>query len=346
MHTLLPTIRRWQAQGKAVALVTLVQVYGSAPQPLGAKMVVSATGEMEGSVSGGCVEGAVAQEAMQILKTSVPKLIPYGIADELAQSVGLACGGAIEVFIEPLAGPVMAALLGAVERAEPVSVAKILARQTDLGSSQWGSLLFGDRLAALGTLGDPTVDDLARSALAELGPGNSARRLTLAGAEIFIERILPPARLIIVGAVHIAQPLVTFGNELGFHTVVIDARAAFATPERFGHAKDLRIGWPADILAQIGLDENSYIVVLSHDEKLDNPALAVALAHPVAYIGALGSRRTHAKRVDALTELGVTPAQIARIHAPIGLDLGGRHPAEIAVAIMAEIVGIKNRTRI
>ncbi len=170
----------------------------------------------------------------------------------------------------------MAEMLTAVERAEPVSVAKILARQADLGSSHWGSLLFGDRLAALGTLGDPTVDDLARSALAELSVGSPAQRLTLAGAEIFIERILPPARLIIVGAVHIAQPLVTFGNELGFHTMVIDARSAFATPERFAHAHDLRIGWPADLLAEIGLDENTYIVVLSHDEKLDNPALAVA----------------------------------------------------------------------
>lgn len=343
MHLHLPTTRRWQAQGKAVALATLVRIYGSAPQPLGAKMVVSATGEMAGSVSGGCVEGAVAQEAMIVLKSGRPKLITYGIADDLAQSVGLACGGTIEVFIEPITGPVMDALLAAVERAEPVSVAKLLTRQAADGQTTSRSLLFGDHLAAVGSLGSATVDDLARSALADLGAGNPAQRLTLAGADLFIERILPPERLIIVGAVHIAQPLVTFGNELGFHTTVIDARSAFATPERFGHAHALHVGWPADLLAEIGLDENSYIVVLSHDEKLDNPALAVALNFPVAYIGALGSPRTHAKRVDALLDLGISADQIARIHAPIGLNLGGRRPAEIAIAIMAEIVAMRNK---
>ena len=294
MHLYLPTIRRWQGQGKAVALATLVRIYGSAPQPLGAKMVVSASGEMAGSVSGGCVEGAVAQEAMTVLKSGLPKLITYGIADELAQSVGLACGGTIDVFIEPITGPVMDALLAAAERAEPVSVAKLLPRQEVDGQTTSRSLLFGDRLAAVGSLGSPTVDVLARSALAELGAGNPAQRLALAGADLFIERILPPERLIIIGAVHIAQPLVTFGNELGFRTIVIDARSAFATPERFGHAHALHIGWPADILAEIGLDENSYIVVLSHDEKLDNPALLLAIHSPVRYIGALGSRRTHA----------------------------------------------------
>lgn len=336
MHLLLPAIRRWQAQGKAVALATLVKVYGSAPQPLGAKMVVSAAGEMAGSVSGGCVEGAVAQEAMQVLKSGAPRLIPYGIGDELAQSVGLACGGGIEVLIEPVAGPALTEALAAVERGAGARIA------TRLDAGAAGKLWTGPDGRVLGSLGSQTVDDLARSALAALTPDSPAQRLTLAGADLFLERILPPARLIIVGAVHIAQPLVTFGNELGFRTVVVDARSAFATPERFGHAHELRVGWPADILADLALDENSFVVVLSHDEKLDNPALAEALAHPVAYVGALGSPRTHARRVDALQELGVTPAQIARIHAPIGLDLGGRRPAEIALAILAEIVAVRN----
>jgi len=344
MHLLLPAIRRWQAQGKAVALATLVRVYGSAPQPLGAKMVVSQAGEMAGSVSGGCVEGAVAQEAMTVLKTGLPNLITYGIADELAQSVGLACGGTIDVFIEPLAGPILAELLARVERAEPVGVARILTRQDGSGQTPRGPLLAGNRVGVFGTLGSESVDDLARSALAALTPDRPAERITLAGADLFLERILPPARLVIVGAVHIAQPLVTFGNELGFRTIVVDARSAFATPERFGHAHELRVGWPADILAELALDESSFVVVLSHDEKLDNPALAAALARPVAYVGALGSPRTHARRVEALRELGVTPAQIARIHAPIGLDLGGRRPAEIALAILAEIVAVKRET--
>lgn len=161
--------------------------------------------------------------------------------------------------------------------------------------------------------------------------------------EVFIDVHVPPPQLMIVGAVHIAIPLVTFAKTLGFHTVVVDARSAFATQERFAHADALIIGWPADILADMNLNEATYVVTLTHDEKLDNPALLIALDRPVRYIGALGSRRTHASRVEALKAAGATSAQIERIHAPIGLDLGGRRPEEIAVSIMAEIVAVMNK---
>jgi xanthine dehydrogenase accessory factor len=160
--------------------------------------------------------------------------------------------------------------------------------------------------------------------------------------QVFVDVHPPPPRLVIVGAVHIAIPLVTFGKALGFHTVVIDARSAFATQERFGHVDELIVTWPSRALEGLNLDEGTYVVVLSHDEKLDNPALRVALESPAPYVGALGSRKTHAKRVKALKEMGVSDAQLARIHAPIGLNLGARSPEEVALAIMAEIVAVRH----
>jgi len=166
---------------------------------------------------------------------------------------------------------------------------------------------------------------------------------TVAGeADVFLEIQAPLPKLIIIGAVHIAIPLVTFGKTLGFHTIVLDARSAFATPERFSHADELIIQWPADALPEIGIDESTYIVVLTHDEKIDNPALAVALTSPARYVGALGSKKTHARRVAALQEAGVTDEQISHIRAPIGLDIGARRPEEIALSIIGEIVAVSN----
>jgi len=195
-----------------------------------------------------------------------------------------------------------------------------------------------------GTLGDPALDgDVLRVATNALARQQSERFLFRQGEkewDIFLDVYPPPPQLVIIGAVHIAIPLVTFAKTLGFRTSVVDARRAFATPERFAHADQLYIGWPADILPTLNLNESTCLVTLTHDEKLDNPALLVALNSPVRYIGALGSRRTHANRVVALKAEGITDAQIARIHAPIGLDLGGRRPEDIAVAIIAQIVQV------
>jgi len=198
-----------------------------------------------------------------------------------------------------------------------------------------------------GSLGNPALDeDALRVAANALARQQSERFVVRQGEnewDIFVDIFPPPPQLVIVGAVHIAIPLVTFAKTLGFRTIVVDARRAFATPERFAHADRLLIGWPADILADLNLNESTCLVTLTHDEKLDNPALLFALKSPVRYIGALGSRRTNAARVEALKDEGATDAQIARIHAPIGLDLGGRRPEEIAVAIIAEIVQETNR---
>lgn len=207
-------------------------------------------------------------------------------------------------------------------------------------------LLWPDGSTA-GDLGTATLNEQVQTRAAAAFDRQQSERFSLpSGAgmvEIFLDVQVGPPKLIIVGAVHIAIALVTFAKTLGFHTIVLDARAAFATPERFSHADQLLIHWPADVLPTLGLDEATHIVFLTHDEKIDNPALQVALNSPARYIGALGSHKTHARRMEALLELGVTVAQIERIHAPIGLAIGARRPEEIALAIMSEIVSVRNQ---
>lgn len=229
-----------------------------------------------------------------------------------------------------------------------IQQAKLVALATTIAGPGIGAkLLVWPNGETIGGLGAETLDAEVRSRVVELLAAQRSERFTLAldgePVEIFVEVHTPPPKLIIVGAVHIAIPLVTFGKALGFHTVVLDARSAFATPERFSHADQLIIQWPADALPQVGIDEATYIVVLTHDEKIDNPALAIALRSPARYIGALGSKKTHARRVAALKEAGITEAQLARLHTPIGLEIGARRPEEIAVAIIAQMVQIRNR---
>lgn len=228
-----------------------------------------------------------------------------------------------------------------IQRGKLVAVATVLAGQ-GLGAKMllWPS---GERL---GSLGDAALDEAVQHRVADLLIAQRNERFSwptgMGEVEIFVEVHAPAPKLIIVGAVHIAIPLVTFGKALGFHVVVLDARSAFATAERFGHADQLIIQWPADALPAIGIDEATCMVVLTHDEKIDNPALAIALRSPARYIGALGSKKTHARRVAALQEEGITAVEIARLHAPIGLEIGARRPEEIAISIMAQIVAVVN----
>ena len=231
--------------------------------------------------------------------------------------------------------------------ASAVKQGKLVALATVIrGPGIGNKLLLWPNGETLGSLGATAVDQQVRERAVTLLHAQRTERFTLntekEPVEIFFEVQAPPPKLIIIGAVHIAIPLVTFGKALGFHTVVLDARSAFATPERFHHADQLIIQWPADALPNIGIDENTFIVVLTHDEKIDNPALDIALRSPARYIGALGSSKTHARRVAALKAMGVTDEQIARLHAPIGLDIGARRPEEIAVAVIAQIVAVSN----
>jgi len=231
--------------------------------------------------------------------------------------------------------------------ATAVKTGKLVALATIIGGPGIGNkMLLWPNGEQSGTLGSSFLDQQVQERAAQLLKAQRTEKFSVSAEnqtiDIFIEVQAPPPKLIIIGAVHIAIPLVTFGKALGFRTIVLDARSAFATQERFQHADELIIQWPADALPQIGLDENTFIVVLTHDEKIDNPALAVALQSPARYIGALGSKKTQARRVAALQEEGVTDEQLARLHAPIGLEIGARRPEEIAVSIIGEIVAVSN----
>jgi len=339
MREILKDIERWREEGKKVAIATVVKVYGSGPRPLGSRLAVSSEGEMVGSVSGGCVEGAVVEEARGVMKTGQPKLVKFGITNEEAWTVGLTCGGEIEVFVEGDPSPT--------EFVRSLKDEKLVALGTLIVGRQLGNkILIWPDGKTQGDLGSADLTrQVSRHAEALLQQQKSERvAFDVEGekSEVFIEVVSPPPRLIIIGAVHAAIPLITFAKELGFRTTVVDPRSAFATPQRFSHADELIVKWPQEALSATDFNEGTYLVALSHDEKLDNPALKLALESPCRYIGALGSRKTHARRVASLKKTGITDEQLSRIHAPIGLNLGGRRPAEIAVAIVGQIIAIRN----
>ncbi|MEM8989710.1 MAG: XdhC family protein [Pseudomonadota bacterium] len=314
-HDRIPEIALgWHRAGKAVALATVVQTWGSAPRPVGAQLAISSESEIMGSVSGGCVEAAVVAEALDAIQDGTCRILEFGVSDHEAFAVGLACGGTIRVMVEPIGkgagieADMLADLTAARADRTPVSLV------TD--TTDWTR-----HLLAYSEM--PARFDADRSGFDEQG-----RRFTAIHN--------PPLRLAIVGAAHIAQPLVLMAKAAGYDITLIDPREAFAAEARFPGER-LVHDWPDVALAGHGLDIRTAVVALSHDPKLDDPALTAAIASPVFYIGALGSTRTHAKRVARLTEQGFSVDQIARIEAPIGLDIGAKSPAEIAIAILAQM---------
>ncbi len=313
-HDQMPEIAlEWHRAGRGATLATVVETWGSAPRVAGSQLVVSGGGDMMGSVSGGCVEGAVVAEA---LAGSEARLLTYGVSDADAFAVGLACGGTIRVLLEPV-GTIMP---------EAHLAALVEARAARRPVAHLVNLVSGE--CRLATADDPALGQAIASRMRSDQSGVEG--------EWFIGIHNPPLRLVIVGAVHIAQPLVTIARLAGYDPVIIDPRTAFAAPERFP-GEDLSDLWPDEALLAAPPDSRTAVVTLTHDPKLDDPALRVALRSQAFYVGALGSTRTHAKRVARLQEEGFSADEIARIHAPVGLDIGARNPAEIAVAIMAEI---------
>lgn len=302
----------WYRAGRGVAMATVVQTWGSAPRPVGSQMVIDADGAMEGSVSGGCVEGAVITAAVEAIADGEQHLLTFGVSDDEAFAVGLACGGEIKVLIEPV-GPVM-----------PV---EILERLTDARYQSLPVVYVTDikqsrpRLQAASTYPDRHRTDT--SGLEEDG-------------RTFVAVHNPPLRMVIIGAVHIAQHLIGMARTCGYQPIVVDPRPAFGSETRFP-GETVIDEWPDEALRALKPDARTAVVTLSHDPKLDNPAIVTALESEAFYLGCLGSTRTHAKRVERLKEVGFTDAEIGRIHAPVGLDLGGRQPAEIAVSIMAQV---------
>lgn len=338
MRDLLPTIAAWGAGDPDLAMATVVRTAGSTPRPVGAHLLVSRAGRMEGSVSGGCLEGAVVLEAQStIAGEAPPRVLHYGISDELGWSVGLSCGGEVDVFVETLRGDgsdaVLRAVRDAVAAERPVALLTVL-NGPDAGSR---AAVIGDE-KPVGTLGaGPDAAELAAAHLASGRPGIEV----VAGVEVFVEPIVRDPRLAVVGAVHIAVPLTAMAAAAGYRVVVVDPRATFLTRERMPLAHQLVDAWPDEALPSLELGPTDAAVCLAHDPKFEDPALHVLLRSPAGYIGAIGSRKTHAARVARLREAGFGDADIARVHSPVGLDLGAVTPAEIALAILAEIVATR-----
>ncbi len=328
-------LERWQAEGKRFTLATVVRVERAAPRPPGTAMAICEDGRIAGSVTGGCIESAVYEEARSVLESGVPKLVTFGIPDEQGFAVGLSCGGTVHVFLDR---PVVSeTLLRALADGSPLALTVVIAGER-----------IGARMAVLedgcvGSLGDLVLDQtVAGEARLMLARRQTGVR-SLADEEVFIQAIAPRPLMFVFGAVDFGAALCGVGKLLGYHVIVSDPRAAFATRERFPEADEVVVSWPDDVLARSKIDASTAICVLSHDPKLDIPALKQALSSDAGYIGAMGSRRTNETRMRRLAEEGCAPDQLARIHAPIGLDLGGREPDEVAVAIAAEIIAARHR---
>lgn len=302
----------WHRAGKGAALATVVRTWGSAPRRVGSQLVISGEGAIEGSVSGGCVEGAVIVEAIDALEDGEPKLLTFGVSDDEAFAVGLACGGEIAILVEPVGKAMpeemLADLVAARAAREPIAYR--------VNTQTWQRTLCTDT--------SDTRFRMDRSGFDE---------------DTFVAIHNPPLRMAIVGAVHITQPLVQMARMAGYDPFIVDPREVFGSEDRFP-GETLSNEWPDEALGAWGIDARTAVVTLSHDPKIDDPALHVALKSDAFYIGALGSTRTHAKRVTRLTEAGFSEADLARIHSPVGLDIGAASPSEIAIATLAQITGV------
>jgi xanthine dehydrogenase accessory factor len=333
-------VARFRAEGVPVALATVVRTWGAGPRGPGAKMALTADARIAGSVSGGCVEAAVVEEGRGVLASGIPKLLHFGVADETAWNVGLSCGGTIDVFVEKLDDAQFASLREA--QAERRALARgLIVRGDDLGKS----VLVLEDGAPEGEVGeggegdDPRLVEAARKALAT---GEPAWVDLGEGTEAFVDVELPSPMLAMVGGVHISIALIAMAKALGYRTVVIDPRSVFGSDERFPQVDELIQEWPDEALAKVRLDRSSAVATLTHDPKIDDPALIAALRSPAFYVGALGSRRTHEKRKRRLMDKGLTESELSRLHAPVGLDIGARSPEEIALSVMAQIVSVRN----
>ncbi len=343
MRDVIHEMEEWSAEPTPVAIATVIQTWGSAPRGVGAKMVLAADGRLAGSVSGGCVEGAVADAASEVLLSREPRLLHFGVADETAWDVGLACGGTIDVFVEPLRQESFNFMKALLNEDEPFAVATIIAGQGEvLGHKlivQRGGRVFGE----IGLAIDGVVAAAARSALAS----DESTRKSLAfpdvgEVELFVEIIRPAPVLVVIGGVHVAVALTAIAKTLGYQNVVIDPRRAFGNRERFPDVDQLIQAWPDEAFDQLAITSSTAVASLTHDPKIDDPALRRALRSSAFYVGALGSRKTHAARRQRLIEAGLPPATVDRIHGPIGLSIGARTPEEIAVSIMAEIIAAQS----
>ncbi|MFI6701796.1 XdhC family protein [Streptomyces sp. NPDC050509] len=366
MRDIAGSIAAWQAAGVRFALATVVQTWRSAPRGPGASIAVAENGEVAGSLSGGCVEGAVYEVAREVLATGEARLTTYGVSDGEALEAGLTCGGIVDILVRPADAthfPGLPGVLELIAAGRPVAVASVLPGEAGgsgapggpEGTAPGGTLVVlpapppPDMAPTPGTLGgarlDAAVTEQARGLLAQghtgvvhIGRHGEQRMDDLT---VFVQSFAPPPRMLVFGAIDFAGAVARMGKFLGYHVTVCDARPVFATRRRFPDADDLVVQWPHRFLEEHPVDASTVICVLTHDPKFDIPLLERALRTPARYIGAMGSRRTHEDRLTRLREAGLSEGELARLSSPIGLDLGARTPEETAVAIMAEIIALR-----
>jgi xanthine dehydrogenase accessory factor len=349
MRDVLADLETWWRAGETVGIGTVVGTWKSAPRQPGAAMLVGPDGTAVGSVSGGCVEGAVYELAEAARASMASVLQRYGVTDDDAFAVGLTCGGIIDVFVEPINQqnfPELGEVIDDIRAGRPVAVATLI---SGVDADHVGRRLIVRPDSAVGTLGSARLDDAVRddargllqqgnTGIVRYGPEGERRRDDIA---VFVASYAPKPRMIVFGAIDFAAAVARIGAFLGYRVTVCDARPTFATKKRFPEADEVVVAWPHRYLAQTEVDERTVICVLTHDPKFDVPLLEIALRLPLAYLGAMGSRRTNEDRAQRLKELGFSDDDLARLHAPIGLDVGGRTPEETAVSIAAEIIAAR-----
>jgi xanthine dehydrogenase accessory factor len=350
VRDILTTATKWWSDDRTFALATVVRTFRSAPRDPGAALAVTGESEVIGSVSGGCVEGAVYELGMSVRDSGEPVLQTYGVSDDDAFAVGLTCGGILDIFVERVnksSFPELGDIAAAVDRGEPVAVATVIAGPGRVGARR---VIWADHGRASGTLGagerlDAAVDDDVRGMLAQglTGVRRYGEHGERRGDElsVFVNSFAPAPRMLVFGAIDFAAAVARVGKFLGYHVTVCDARQVFATRARFPDADEVVVDWPHRFLSGTAIDGRTVICVLTHDPKFDVPVLEVALRTPAVYVGAMGSRRTHEDRLERLRAAGLTEAEMSRLRSPIGLDLGARTPEETAVSIAAELIQLR-----
>ncbi|HVO41157.1 MAG TPA: XdhC/CoxI family protein [Aggregatilineales bacterium] len=341
MQDILATVEGWLKRGDRVALATVVSTWGSSPRPAGAKLAVTPDMAMIGSVSGGCVESAVIQEALDSLSDGVPRLLHFGVGDDTAWEVGLTCGGTIDVLVEPLDTGWWA------QSAALVSAQRAFVTVTVIAPLKGAKLLISAEGIVL--YASPDLPESFRRAVVQAARGAAqSHRGQIAldqTYDVLIDVFKPQPRLVMVGGSHVGMAMARIARILGWHIALVEPRQAFATRARFPDVDEISHAYPDKALPELGIDSNSYVVVLTHDPKIDDPALRVVLPSDVPYVGILSSKRAHQIRVERLSKAGLPPALLEGIHVPVGIDIGASTPEEIALCIMAEMIAVRHGVR-
>jgi len=347
MLDVMKEIEHWFSLDEKIALATVVQTWGSSPRGVGAKMAFTESGKITGSVSGGCVEGQVIESGMETLKMDIPQLLHFGVSDETAFEVGLACGGSIDIFVEPFTLETFKIVSKEVKASRPISVITVVDGPMNLVGQKIIIKQDGSTIGRIQESLDENSWDYAKESMVNGKPKSINIEMVGEGQiQLFVDVSMPSPTLVIVGGVHIAIALASLAKIVGFKTILVDPRRAFASIERFPHVNELIQEWPQEAFQKINLNSTTAVAVLTHDPKIDDPALKIAIDSPVFYIGALGSKKTNQMRHQRLSDQGITESQLDRIHAPIGLDLGSKTPEELALSILSEIVAARRKRTI